>query len=87
MINNKIIIKFNGDFWHANPKIYEKTWQHPILKESALSIWEHEKKKLNRAKALGYKTLIIWESDFKQNKEKTLLNVFNFIKKINESRL
>lgn len=79
LVNNKIIIEFNGDFWHANPNIYDKNWVHPILKESASSIWKYGDEKINRAKELGYKILIVWEADFNKDKEGTLHNVLKFL--------
>lgn len=61
------IIEFNGDYWHANPKIYKKT--DLIRGTPASDIWKKDSVKMNEAKKLGYRTLTVWESDFINNKE------------------
>ena len=61
------IIEFNGDYWHANPKIYNKT--DLIRGTPASDIWKKDSIKINEATKLGYRTLIVWESDFIKNKQ------------------
>lgn len=74
VLDNKII-EYNGDYWHANPIKYSKddSIKYPNNKiKTAKEIWEHDEEKLNFAKSLGYDVLVIWESEYKNNKEETL---------------
>lgn len=71
------IIEFNGDYWHANPKIYKDTTI--IRGKTAVDIQRRDMLKLKTAEDLGLKTLVVWESDFKQNKESTINEVCKWI--------
>jgi len=77
---NKKIIEFNGDYWHANPQLYKEI---DILKFStnltAKEIWKLDEQKINVVKNKGYKILIIWEKDYKENKEKIINECLNFL--------
>ena len=72
LINNKVIIEFNGDFWHANPKYYDKDWINPLINESAKTIWNREHIKLELIKEYNYDYIIIWENEYRENKNKTI---------------
>lgn len=82
--NSNRIIEFNGDFYHANPLIYEK---NSIIRMSktktptAKEIWDNDAVKLNNLKKLGYDILIIWESEYLSNKEDIISKCINHIKK------
>ena len=76
----KKVIEFNGDKFHANPKLY-KAYDIPLsfLKLYASEIWENEKIKLSKARKNGYDIKVIWESDYLKNKEQIILECINFI--------
>jgi very-short-patch-repair endonuclease len=78
--NNKII-EYNGDQYHANPAIYESNdTPHPFRKEVlAQEIWNKDKEKLRIAKSEGFEVLVIWDSDYKKNAEKVLLECTIFL--------
>jgi hypothetical protein len=84
LIRNKLIIEFNGDFWHANPSIYKSNWIHPLLKESAKNIWNKHKIKINLSKNLGYENLIVWEKDFNANQKEIIKNIIKIINNVNQ---
>lgn len=73
------IIEFNGDYWHANPKIYAKT--AIIRNKSVLDIWKRDMLKLETACKLGFKVLVVWEFDFMHNKVETINRVIEWILK------
>jgi len=85
--NNKKIIEFNGDYWHANPKKYN---DDDILKyyggksKVAKNIWKDDEIKNNIAKNNGYDVLIIWESDVNNNRELVMKKCVNFINNIKD---
>lgn len=76
---NNIIIEFYGDYWHANPTIYAQ--DHKIRGgKTAEEIWRSDAYKKQYLTDLGYKVFIIWESEWRSNKDiileqfKNLLN-------------
>lgn len=74
----KKIIEFNGDYWHANPKIYESTY---IIKQSgkkAEDIWEFDNKKRQLVTKIGFKVMTVWESEYKNNNEKTIQQIIQW---------
>lgn len=77
-IGNKII-EYNGDYWHANPKIYNEFWINKNNKLTALQIWERDRRKLEFAESKGYKVLTIWESDWKNNKNECIEECMRFL--------
>ena len=70
----KTIIEFNGDYWHCNPMIYEhdQLVKFPNRTIPANTKWEEDKKKIKVAKDNGYDVIVIWEKDFRNNKQKVL---------------
>ena len=78
---NKKIIEFNGDIFHANPKIYSENdfpnFYNPNL--SARDIWIMDKKKLKVLEEFGFNYLIIWESDYKNDPDKILKECLEFL--------
>jgi hypothetical protein len=75
--DNKKIIEFYGDYWHANPKKF--TEQHRIHKRSAKEVWERDNIKINDLRNLGYDVLVIWESEYKSNREATIKKCIQFL--------
>lgn len=83
-IKNKKIIEYNGDQYHANPKVYiEIDTPHPYNKSkgfSAKCIWEKDEFKKNIAINNGFKILTIWDSQYRKNKEETTKKCIEFLK-------
>lgn len=75
----KKMIEFNGDYWHANPMFYEKDWVHPTTKKTAVEIWAYDSFKFDIAKKNGYNIFVVWESDYKNDKEKVLKQCMEFL--------
>jgi len=74
------IIEFNGDMWHANPRLYKKNDKpNPYNNLSSKEIWNYDNKKINEAKKEGYEMLIIWEIDFKNNRNEMINKCIKFI--------
>lgn len=75
LTNTKILIEVNGDYWHANPLIYDENDQinYPgkILKAS--DVWNYDSKKKQIAEDKNYKVIYIWESEMKNIDLKELL--------------
>lgn len=74
-----LVIEFYGDFWHKNPKKYD------INQDFVKETWTHDNKRLDKIKEkFNTHVIIIWEDDYKQNKEKTIKEVIQKINKIYE---
>jgi hypothetical protein len=73
------IIEYNGDFWHANPKIYDVTFVNRVSKKTASEIWEKEFDKGVVAKQNGYEVFTIWETDYKKDKQKCIKECLEFL--------
>lgn len=73
-------IEFNGNYWHANPKLYENTWINPHTQKTAQEIWEKDNKKIDAIKQnRGYDVLVVWELEVKQDLEQCLQNCLKFL--------
>jgi len=75
----KKCIEFNGDYWHCNPLKYDEGFIHPIMKISANEIWNKDNLKNDWMQERGYQVLVIWESEYKKNKQQTLEKCIQFI--------
>lgn len=81
VVDNKKIIEFNGDKWHANPKLYEEN-DIPMpgfIDKKAKQIWREDILKNNKAIKNGFEILVIWESEYNKNKEKTIWKAVDFL--------
>ena len=73
----KLAIEFNGDYWHANPKIYK---ENDLLKRpggkliKAKQIWDWDKFRKEFLEFNGYKLITIWEADYRNNPDLVLQN-------------
>jgi G:T-mismatch repair DNA endonuclease (very short patch repair protein) len=63
-----MLIEFNGDYWHCNPKKYGADYFNVKLNMTAKQIWDRDAEKEQLAKQNGYEFLTIWESDYRKSK-------------------
>ena len=64
--DKKIVIECQGDFWHANPKIYLAD-DYMFEGHTAKDIWKKDALKKQAMENRNYTVLYIWEDDFKNN--------------------
>jgi hypothetical protein len=62
-----LIIEYNGDYWHCNPKKYNSDYFNKKKGKYAWEIWEYDKNKLELIKNYDYNLEVIWEDDLKNN--------------------
>lgn len=62
---NKIVYLVNGDFWHANPLLYDKNNLTTIQKHNV----SHDIARERYLACIGYKVCIIWESEINWNRD------------------
>lgn len=72
-----LLIEFNGDYWHANPKHYSRDdiIPYPDGPKSASEIWARDAKKHQVAQTAGYDLIVIWEDDWKQHRDTEMARV------------
>lgn len=76
------IIEFFGDYWHANPSKYtpDFTVVYPGgVKKQAQDIWISDENRVKSLIELGYEVLIIWEKDYRQNKNEVINRCLRFL--------
>lgn len=73
------IIEYNGDYFHANPLIYDKTFINQLSGHKAEDIWKYDKRKISIAIQQGFDILIIWQSQCKQNRQEMLQKCVEFL--------
>jgi G:T-mismatch repair DNA endonuclease (very short patch repair protein) len=61
LINSNIVLEVHGDFWHGNPEVYN------ILTERQEYKKQRDIVKQKLAEDNGYRYLVIWESQIKEN--------------------
>lgn len=81
MIFKNKIIEFNGDYWHGNPAIYKsgQTLKFPQEVITVDSLWEKDKRRIEYLTESGYEVLIIWECDWRLEKDTVISQVKSFI--------
>ncbi len=58
------IYEFNGDFWHGNPRKYNKNEINSVNKKSFGELYENSLKKQEFCKLRGYNYISIWEDEW-----------------------
>lgn len=79
-LNRRKMIEFNGDVFHGNPKIFlPEDKPHPFQDKTAKELWESDEIKKQIAIKNGFTELIIWEKDYREDKEKIINECLNFL--------
>lgn len=63
-----MLIEYNGDYWHCNPKKYKADYFNIKVNMTAKEIWARDAAKEKLALKYGYNFLTIWESDYRNNR-------------------
>lgn len=71
------IIEFNGTYWHADPRFYKEDFVIKKKQKTSKQIWEEDQKRLKDLSDMGYKVKVIWEYDYKLNKNDILTELVN----------
>lgn len=81
LINDNHIIEYFGDYWHANPNKFDHT---DLFKNglTAAEVWKHDIDRISSLESHGYKVMVIWQSEYKADKNGVLKNILNWINDI-----
>ena len=81
-LNKRKFIEFNGDIYHANPKMFKPSDKpNPFHDQTAEELWKIDEDKKNIAKRNGFEEFVVWEKDYRENKEKVINECLDFLKK------
>lgn len=72
-----LLIEYNGDYWHCNPDKYSSDYINKKKNMSAEQLWKQDENKKNLAISNNFNFIVIWESDYKKNKEKEINKILN----------
>ena len=64
---NNFVIEVQGDFWHANPRIYAKKKLLAVQKKNI----NNDQVKKEKLESIGYKVIYVWEYDLKNHRNET----------------
>lgn len=64
----KMVVEYNGDYWHCNPAYYSGSFYHPRKQKFAQDIWDEDMQRMQILQQKGYQTFTIWESDYNNDK-------------------
>lgn len=76
------LIEVNGDYWHANPKLYsaDDIIRKRNNSESVKETWKKDLIKKETAESMGFKVLYIWEYDAKIDLDSEINRIKEIIK-------
>jgi hypothetical protein len=80
--NTNTIYEFLGDFWHGNPKLYDKYDTNPVTKQTYGDLLNKTRDKKNKITSLGYNYVEIWENDWNR-----FINIVIKIQRIYKNKL
>jgi very-short-patch-repair endonuclease len=75
LVNKRLIIECFGDYWHCNPKLFQKADYNKSLKMTAQDKWAKDAKRKIALEAKGYTLISFWESDIKEQIERVKQNI------------
>lgn len=78
-IDKNIIVEFYGNYWHANPKMFNQddiVHHHLISKQ----IWQRDQERIDILKNNGFKIFIIWQDEYQNNKRQVIKKLINEIR-------
>lgn len=80
-LKNKKMIEYNGDQYHANPKMFnENDTPHPFRKQyTSKDLWKKDEDKIGAAVKKGFSVFTIWDSEYRKDKEKTIQKCLDFL--------
>jgi len=71
----KIVFEVFGDFWHHNPRKYNEDWVNPFTKRDTQYVRERDNRKIEELKTCGYQVIVIWEYDWRYDRENQLKRI------------
>lgn len=78
VIDDKIVIEYNGSYWHADPKVYK---EDDVVNHNRLAkdIWKADETKRKIYEVCGYTVVYVWSKEFVKRKEEYVKEIYNKI--------
>jgi len=74
-LDRKIIIEYNGDMWHANPRMYKPDDYIEMIKMTAYEKWNKDRNRRFRLRRAGYHIIVIWENEWNHDRTNVLRKI------------
>lgn len=74
----KKLIEFYGTYWHADPRFYDSDHILTQKNQTSSQIQARDRAKQTYATNRGYKVYVIWEHDWRKNKQQTITNILRW---------
>lgn len=77
----KLIIEYQGDYWHCNPSIMSESQK---IKNGMMAkdIWQKDLSRKEKLELLGFNVIYIWESNWAQNRQTVLDSIEGVISEL-----
>lgn len=62
-----VVVEYYGDYWHCWPGKYDASFYHSVIGMSARDVWERDRVRMQAIAGAGYKSVIVWEHEFKSD--------------------
>ena len=85
-IYKNFYIEYNGTFFHLDPRFYSVKDKNPY-KKSYKDIRKYDNKKINDYFNSGKNVIVVWEYDYKNNKEYVLTKVKDLLNETDKKRI
>lgn len=72
VIDGKIAIEFYGDYYHANPFVYEDDDYIKVKGKTAKEVRDADRRRVEKIVESGYKVIVLWQRNYRENKEYAL---------------
>jgi hypothetical protein len=77
-LSKKKLIEFYGTYWHADPRFFEADQFFSQKKQTASQIHARDQAKRSYATSRGFKLQVIWEHDWRKNKQQVINNLITW---------
>ena len=73
--NLKIVVEYNGDFWHCNPNKWKADEYNSTIRMTAGEKWTKDRARKAQLRKMGYTLIVVWESDWQTDALKQLSKI------------
>jgi very-short-patch-repair endonuclease len=77
--DSKIIVEYNGDCFHCNPKFYQENDYNSAIKMTSGEKWKLDRMRYSFLKRKGYKIWVVWEYDWYENNSDIKRKLLDYI--------
>jgi very-short-patch-repair endonuclease len=85
--DRKLIIEYNGDWWHANPDVYGPEDMVGVnYGTRAQDVWARDSKRKAALERAGYAVLVVWERDWTRRRDATLESIKTELEKFGQAK-